>query len=118
MRQVFAAGVNDIVGTIKNPTKYQSATSGGLVNFFVNLLRFFFVIAGVLALLNFMVAGFQYMTAAGDAKKLEQAWARIWLSLVGLIIIVGSFAFASVFGYLIFGDAKFILNPTIYGPGD
>lgn len=106
-------------GTITNPLpKYGSAlgASGGLILFFTNILRLVFVVAGILAFLNFILAGFQYMTAAGDAKALSAAWARIWQSLLGLVILAGSFALAALFGYLIFGDAGFILNPKIYGP--
>lgn len=113
---VFAQGASDIVGTITNPLSYGSATGGGLILFFTNILRIIFVVAGILAFLNFIIAGFQYMTAAGDTKMLQTAWDRIWQSLLGLILIVGSFALAALFGYLIFGRADFILNPQIYGP--
>lgn len=112
--------VEDIVGRITNPlpSKYQSLTGspGGLVFFFSNVLRLVFVIAGIYAFINFIVAGFQYMTAAGDSKALGNAWARIWQSLLGLLVIVGSFALAALFGQLIFGDPQFILNPKLYGP--
>ncbi|MBU1326587.1 hypothetical protein KKB64_00170 [Patescibacteria group bacterium] len=108
---------NDIVGAVTNPLPNYGNVDTGLILFFSNILRLVFVAGGIFAFINIVVAGFQYMTAAGDTKLLTAAWNRIWQSLVGLIIIVGSFAFASLFGYLIFGDAGFILNPKIYGPG-
>lgn len=112
-------GLSGIVGQIKSPIiKYGSATNGGLVLFFSNILRLIFVVAGILAFVNFIIAGFQYMGAGGDSKELEKAWGRIWQSFLGLIIIIGSFAFAALAGQLIFGDANFILNPQIYGPGN
>lgn len=116
--KIFAAGVNDIVGPVKSPlpAAYGSLSGGGLIKFFTNIIRLFFVVAGILALLNFLYAGFLYMMAAGDAKKLTDAWARIYMSLIGLVVLVSSFALAAIFGYIIFGDAGFILNPTIYGP--
>ncbi len=110
------AQASSIVGNVTNPLPYASVSGGGLTLFFTNILRIFFVVAGILAFLNFIIAGFQYMTAAGDAKAMASAWDRIWQSLLGLILIVGSFALASLFGYLIFGRADFILNPQIYGP--
>lgn len=117
MTNVFAA-TSDIVGTVTNPLPraYQGVTTGGLILFLTNILRFVFVAAGVFAFINLIVAGFTYMGAGGDAKQLTQAWNRIWQSLLGLIIVVGSFALAALFGYLFFGDAGFILNPKIYGP--
>jgi hypothetical protein len=109
----------DIVGTIAPPpTAYKSLAQGGLILFLTNILRLVFVVAGIYAFINFILAGFQYMSAAGDAKALAAAWNRIWNSLLGLILVVGSFALAALFSQLIFGKADFILNPTIYGPGN
>ena len=111
--------MEQIVGQVQNPLEGTSyAGLGGVGLFITNILRLFFVAAGVYALLNFIIAGYSYMNAAGDTKKLSAAWSRIWQSLIGLVIIVGSFAIASLFGYLIFGRADFILNPVIYGTGD
>lgn len=115
------AQAGDIVGSIGSPlanTGYGSIQSGAVGMFITNILRLAFVAAGIYALFNFIIAGYSYMNAAGDSKKLSEAWSRIWQSLLGLVIIVGSFALASLFGYLIFNDAGFILNPTIYGPGE
>ncbi len=114
--KAFAQGPSSVVGTITNPLTYGSATGGGLILFLTNIIRVFFVVAGILAFLNFIIAGFQYMTAAGDSKALQSAFDRIWQSLLGLILIMGSFALAALFGFLIFGDPGFILNPKIYGP--
>lgn len=111
----------DVFGTVPNPYTGPYAYTigsgqGGIILFITNILRLVFVVAGVFAFFNLIVAGFQYMSAGGDSKALGAAWARIWQSLIGLVIIVGSFALAALFGYLIFGDAGFILNPQIYGP--
>lgn len=116
-RWLLADAATDIIGTVPNLLPYGTVTSG-LVPFFSNILRLVFVGAGVYALVNLIVAGFQYMQAGGDSKTLVAAWARIWQTFLGLIIIVGSFALAALFGFLIFGDAGFILNPVIYGPGN
>ncbi len=113
---------SSIIGTVTNPlpSSYGDVAKqgGGIVLFFTNILRLMFVGAGIYALFNLVLAGFQYMSAGGDTKLLTAAWARIWQTLLGLVIIVGSFALAALFGYLIFGDAGYILNPVIYGPGD
>lgn len=119
MTQVFAAA-SDIVGTVTNPlpSAYQGVTgsSGGLLLFITNIIRLLFVAAGMYAFINLILAGFQYMGAGGDAKQLSAAWGRIWGSLLGLVLVAGSFALAALFGYLLFGDAGFILSPKIYGP--
>ena len=117
----LAQNVTSIVGTVDNPLPkaYQGVTAaqgGGLILFFTNILRLLFVAAGLFAFVNLILAGFQFMGAGGDAKAVEKAWGRIWQSLLGLAIVAGSFALTALFGYLIFGDAAFILNPQIYGP--
>ena len=73
-----------------------------------------FFVGLVCAFINFIMAGFQYMMAAGDAKAIQSAWDRIWYSLLGLILMVGAFALAAVFGYLLFNDPGFMLRPVIY----
>jgi len=113
---VLADASSIIGGSIANPLPYQSATSGGMILFFTNILRIVFVVAGIYAFINFILAGFSYMTAAGDAKQLTAAWAKIWQSLLGLAIIVSAFALASLASYIIFGKPDYILNPVIYGP--
>ncbi len=113
----------DIVGEIKTdilPQAYRSVTGnpGGFVLFLSNVLRLFFVVAGIYAFFRLIIAGYGFMTAGGDAKKIGEAWTSIWQSLLGLAIIVGSFALASLFGQLIFGDPGFILSPKVFGPGN
>lgn len=115
---VFAdSHIPQIIGTINPPLPDTYRTLGGLIVFVSNILRLVFLAAGIYAFINFIVAGYQYMMAAGDSKLLQKAWERIWQSFVGLLVIVASFAAAALFGYLLFNDAGFILNPKVYGPG-
>jgi hypothetical protein len=114
--KVFAQEIDSIVGKVNNPLPYQDLGQGGLVLFFSNVLRLVFVAAGIFAFINFIIAGYEYMTAGGDSKMLSNAWSRIWQSLVGLIIVVGSFAAAALMGQLFFGNWNAILSPSIYGP--
>jgi hypothetical protein len=107
-----------IIGSIENPLSNYGGFDTGIILLFTNILRLIFLIAGIYALFNFIIAGYQYMTAAGDTKYLEKAWARIWQTLLGLVIIVGSFVITSIVSQIIFGRWDFILNPQIYGPGD
>lgn len=110
--------VGQVTNPIPNPYGDIVATNGkgGLGGLITNGLRLFFVVAGILAFFNFVIAGFQYMMAGGDSKALQAAWDKIWYSLLGLILMVGAFALAAVFGYLIFGDPAFMLKPQIYTP--
>jgi hypothetical protein len=112
------AADDNIIGDIPLPgplAKYGSYNEG-LVNFLNNLIQFLIVIAGLYAFVNLILAGYGFMSAGGDPKNVEKAWAKIWQSLVGLLIIAGSFVLAAIFGWLLFGDASAILSPKIYGP--
>lgn len=112
----------NIVGEVTSPiTGYGGALAsqgGGLILFLTNIIRIIFIGAGIFAFFNLIVAGFSFMTAGGDSKKVGEAWNKIWQSLLGLVFIVGSFALASLFGQIVFGDPGFILSPKIFGPGE
>lgn len=105
-----------LFGTIAPPITGYPADVSGLTVFFTNILRLAFLIAGIWAFLNFILAGYSFLSASGDPKKITAAWEKIWLSVVGLIIIVGSFVLAAIVGFLVFGDPLYILRPQIYGP--
>jgi hypothetical protein len=103
-----------LFGTIQNPTKYTSTTPGqGLFDFLGNILKFAAIAAGIFMIAQLIFAGFEYINANGDIKKTELAWAKIWQSLVGLIIISAAFIIAGIVGRL---TGINILSPQIYGP--
>ncbi len=105
----------EIFGPI-SPPSFISKNPSGLITLFNNFLRLLIVAGGIYALFNFIIAGYLFMNASGDPKKIELAWAKIWQSMVGLFIIVGSFVLAALLGKLLFGNARAILEPKIYGP--
>ena len=103
-------------GTVSPPPTGYGGVFSGLVPFLNNILRLVFVIAGLFAFFNLIIAGFGFMSAGGDPKGIEKAWSKIWQSLIGLLIIVGSFLLAAIFGQLLFGSPTAILQPVIWGP--
>jgi len=113
----LATATNPLGTKITPPMGGYNGAEGGIVLLLTNILRLAFAGAGIFAFINFIIAGYQYMSAGGDSKALTAAWGRIWQSLVGLLIVVMSFALISLISYLMFGSADFILNPKVYGPG-
>lgn len=109
--QIFGQITNPYSGTYNTPND-----PSGLILFLNNVLKLLFTIGGILVLFNLIVAGFQFLNAQGDPKAIEQAWNKIWQSLVGLLIIVSSFLIAGLAGLILFGNVWSILYPTIYGP--
>ncbi len=69
--------------------------------------------AGIYALINLVLAGYAFMSAGDDSKKVAGAWATIWQTILGLAVSAGAFVLAALFGQLIFGKWDFILNPQI-----
>jgi len=103
-----------VVGGIPNPLpKYASTNGEGLFKFLGNILKLAGTIGGIYMIIQFIIAGYGYMTAAGDAKAAAAAWAQIWQSILGMVIIASAFVLASVVER--FTGIK-ILSPVIYGP--
>ncbi|MBI2591021.1 MAG: hypothetical protein HYW33_04125 [Candidatus Blackburnbacteria bacterium] len=108
-------GTGALFGKIKPPAKVTSDVSG-LGNFIGAILRLLVIAGGVWALFNFIIAGYQFIQAGGDAKAVSAAWARIWQSLVGIVIIAASFLFAAIIGQIFFGSPTAILSPKLITP--
>lgn len=107
-------------GTINNPlTGYGDVNTAGsgMSAFISNAITVVFAAAGLYAFFNLMLAGFTYITANGDQKKLESALYSINMSLLGLVIMVGAAAITAIVSYVLFGSATYILSPQITGPG-
>lgn len=108
-----------IIGGVKPPTSVQAvndASGGiGIVYFASRLLDFGSVIAGILVMINFLVAGFIYITSAGNSAANEKVRDRISWSFVGLIVILAAYVLAGIGGLIFFGDATYILQPQLQG---
>ncbi len=88
----------------------EGGAIGVLLQLFIKLLL---VGGGIYALFNLVLAGYAFMGAGDDPKKVEGAWGKIWQTAMGLLFMAGAFVLAAIFGQLIFGDPTFILNPKI-----
>jgi len=111
---IFFAG---IIGNITPPpaiSKYTGGNPGqGLFTFFSNALKLVAVVAGLAMVFQFIMAGYDFINASGDAKKVEAAFAKIWQSLIGMVIIASAFALAGLVKTITGLD---IINPIIHGP--
>lgn len=86
---------------------------GAIFLFLSTILKLLGTIAGIYTVIQLIMAGYTYISAAGDPKKNELAWNMIWQSLLGLLVVAAAFTIAAVVGNLLKID---ILNPTIDGP--
>lgn len=113
-----------VFGTIQAPPGVeqfnQQAGGGdniGILIFLSNFTRLIAIGAGIFTMFNFILGGFQYVTSQGDTAVNTKVKDRLTYSVIGLVIIVGAYTISGLIGFIFFGDAAFILNPTLYGPG-
>jgi hypothetical protein len=103
-----------VIGSVANPLpKYASPNGEGLFKFIGNVLKFTGTIGGIYMIIQLVLAGFAYMSAVGDPKAAAVAWAQIWQSILGMVIIASAFTIAAIVER--FTGIK-ILTPVIYGP--
>lgn len=104
-------------GTVNLPgslsAKYGTDPASAIGKLIQVIIWVLIIGAGLYALFNFVIAGYTFLSAGDDPKKVSGAWAKIWQSALGLAFAAGAFVLAAIFGQLIFGDATFILNPQI-----
>ena len=98
----FIAGKREFISPrlsvdIPNVT-FQSVTPDGplysipwLANYITGVYRYAVSIAGLLAGVMFVVGGFYYLTAGGDASRVQKGKQRIIDALIGLILVMGSY---------------------------
>lgn len=85
-------------------------------SFVANIIRVAIVVAGIYAVINFVLAGYGYMSAGGDPKKIADASSKIWLSLVGLLLTAGAFVIGMIISQILFNDPRAIFQIRVYGP--
>lgn len=107
------ASAAGIFGSIGNPTQYKSTAGSGLFVFMSNVFKIAGTIGAIFVVVQFITAGYSYISANGDAKKTELAWTKIWQSILGLVIISSAFILAGVVERL---TGISVSKPVIWGP--
>ena len=115
-----------IIGKVEPPKgvfEYNAHAGGasginiGILVFASKLLKLVNIAAGLLFFANFTMAGYTYITSAGNTNIMTEIKDKLTFSIVGIIIIVAAYTGAALFGYIFFGDPGIVLNPdlTKYG---
>lgn len=83
-------------GTSCPPT--EPKTLGGIISV---LLPYLYAAAGIFLLLYLIYAGFSYMLAAGDQKKVQEARARLTNALIGFLVVFLSYLLVQALGKIL-----------------
>lgn len=80
-----------ITGPIKNPDLFTgpdgTITLGSIITV---LLKYLYPIAGFILFVYIIIAGFQWLSSAGDPKKIESARQRLTYAILGFILLIAS----------------------------
>ena len=112
-------GLSDFFGSNLEPppgVETYGSDPQGLILLLNNIFRVAVYGGGLLAVINFAISGIQYIGSAGNPEVAKKASSRIWISMLGLLLIAASTVAAAVIGLIFFGSATAIISPTIYGP--
>lgn len=67
-----------------------------VASFIRNGITLLIIVAFVVGLMWMIFAGYSFIFAGDDPKKVSSAWSRIYFGLLGLVIVVASFAIISL----------------------
>ncbi len=65
---------------------------GSFIDYMMAIYKWSVGAIAIIAVIMIMVAGFQWMTAAGNASTIGQAKSRISSSLIGLLLVIGAYS--------------------------
>src|SRR4030042_3270719 len=75
--------------TIPNPGGNPSGFVAGIIRAGILLL---IIVAFIVFFIWTIFAGFRFIFSGGDEKNISGAWSQIYWGLLGMIVVVGSFA--------------------------
>lgn len=72
-------------GNLLDSLNYTSFDN--LTDFLSNIIQFAMTFAVIIAVIAVLVAGFKYITSAGDSEKVKSSTQSLIFALVGLVIV-------------------------------
>jgi len=110
-----AAVENPVIGSLGTSENVENG--GKFIEYVVYLWRAAITLGGLAVILFFVLGAIDWITAGGDKGKIESARSRMTNSIIGLVLLVGSFTLLGFLSKLLFGDNFNILELTIPGIG-
>ena len=106
-------------GTVNPPVGVANIGNGtvaGVGSLVSVVLKTLIVLAGVYAVINIVIAGIWYISAGGEPKRIQDTTAKIWQSVIGLVVAASAFIIAGIIGQIVFKDPNALLQIQIFTP--
>ncbi|MCB9813459.1 MAG: hypothetical protein H6772_03570 [Pseudomonadales bacterium] len=119
IKPVFAQEFDQFVGRVDTPkgVALYNIEAGSeniaILLFFSKFIMFITMLASLWVVINVLMAAISYLTGGGKPDNHQKVKDKLTMSVLGLIIIVSSYTVAGLIGLIFFGDATYIINPTI-----
>lgn len=85
---------------------FPPAAFTSLGELMTTIIQLLISIAAILSIIFIIVAGFNFITASGDEKKIASAKGTLTYAIVGLIAIILTFAVLRIVQYFLGSDAR------------
>ena len=100
-------------GMIEPPPGVDKWPDMAIIPFIDYLIKIAAIIAGIWSLVNFVMAGYIYISSSGDSGAHQKVIDKMTMTVIGLAIIALSYTIAALLGLILFGDASFIISPKV-----
>jgi cytochrome bd-type quinol oxidase subunit 2 len=87
-KEAIQCGVNAGAGLDKNNCQKDTGAANKVNKTIKNFLNLLSIVAGIAAVLMFIVGGFMYLTSAGNEQTVTTAKKTLTYALIGLFVIV------------------------------
>jgi len=102
------------VGTINAPTSSRLTDISQIGGVLGAVMKTLVLGAGIYAVFNFILAGYAYISSSGDPKGIQMATAKIWQSIIGLVVAAGALVLAGILGRVLFGNPRALIEVQIF----
>jgi len=106
LAQAKDLGSIDVAGT----TKFSVADPTAINTIFSQVIGFLTIVAGLAFLIYFIIGAINWITAGGDAKKVDTAKSYMTNGAIGMVVIVAAYSIIWIIGQ--------VLGLNILDPGD
>ena len=112
--RIAAGSASNPFGEIVAPNSVSGINPEELPGNLIDMgIKILIVGAMIYSVFNLVLAGYDFISAADDTKKVASAWSRIYQTILGLAVAAGALVLAAIFSQLIFGDFTTILQPKL-----